>query len=460
MKQQLTLQQKAETFSWKKAIGYAVANGANTLGALFVSYVTYFATDSLYLSAASIGMILAFSRVFDGITDLLAGTVIDHTATRFGKARPYIMVGFLYWLCVIALFSTPEISNVGKMIWIFVTYNLTSAVFGTLIGTSIPILLHRTVVNESSRIKTLTMSGLFVNIAAVVVSIALPTLIAKTNNSTVGWRNLAMAFAVVGCAMLTVTFFCCKEYTEEELVELGIIKKDDKKSKVTAKESINAIIKNKYLLIFIAQYSLAMLAMGLFNGAGTYYYASNLGNLALLSIVSMVTLLAYPLFFVYPKIIAKVGPITFTRICFLLGGLGHLGRAFVGNNMVLLCITSFFAGFLLTGSTLTENEILIQCMDYSYLKNGIRAEGIYSALKGFTYKFWMGISSALMGLMLGIAKYDGALETQPTSAGLAINFMYNLFPAAVGIILFFTYKTIRVKEENEKLREAMADTDN
>lgn len=354
-----------------------------------------------------------------------------------------------------ALFATPDISNTGKLIWIFITYNLNSAVFGTLMGTSVATLLRRMVVDENARIKTLTMSSLFVNIAAVVVSIALPTLIANTNNSSSGWRNLAIAFAAVGCVIDIIAFVCCREYTEEELVALGIIRKNDKQDKPTFKEYIQAIVKNKYLLNYIAQYSLAMLAMGLFNGAGTYYFATNLGNLALMSMVSLVSLASYPLFLVYPKIIEKVGPIMFTRICFLIGAVGNIARAFVGGNTVLLCVTTFFCGFLLTGINLTGNEITIQCMDYSYLKNGIRAEAIYSALTGFTYKFWMGVSSAVMGIILGIAHYDGALATQPASAHFAINFMYNIFPAIAGFLLFFTFKTIRVKEENDRLRAEM-----
>ena len=175
MKKQLTLQERAQKFSLKNAVGYALQDGTNTLGALLVSYVTFYATDSLYLSAVSIGMVLAFSRVFDGITDLLAGALIDRTRTRWGKARPFVLVGFLYWVSVVAIFSTPErFSDIGKLIWIFVTYNLCNAVFNTLIGVSKGVLLKRTTVSDSARIKTLTMTSLLVSLAAIVIAVVLP----------------------------------------------------------------------------------------------------------------------------------------------------------------------------------------------------------------------------------------------------------------------------------------------
>ena len=130
MKKQLSLQERAHKFSPKTAIGYALQDGTNTLGALLVSYVTYFATDSLFLSATSIGMVLAFSRVFDGITDLIAGALIDKTKTRWGKARPFVLVGFLYWISLLAIFATPaSLSDIGKLVWIMITYNLNGAVF-------------------------------------------------------------------------------------------------------------------------------------------------------------------------------------------------------------------------------------------------------------------------------------------------------------------------------------------
>lgn len=456
MKGNLSLQERAKKFSWGKAWGYALINGGNTLGALFVSYLMYYATDSLFLAAGSISAILAFSRVFDGITDIIAGALIDRTNTKIGKARPYILVGFLYWASILLLFATPvHFSTTAKIVWIFVLYNLNGAVFNTLLGTALPILLKRSVVDENARIKTLTMSGLFVSIAAIVVSVALPMLIAKTNNNPAGWTMMAAAFAVFGCLALLVTFFTCKEYTDEELMELGIIKKGEKQQALKIRDYFVAIKENDQLLIYIIQYAAMMLAMGLFNGAGTYYYAVNLGNLGLMSVVSLVSLAIYPFYPVFPKIIEKVGAIKFTRITLLIGAIGFFARAFCGANIVLLCITSFIAGFLLLGNSLTEKETTIQCMDYVYMKKGIRAEAIYSSLTGFTYKVMMGISSAVMGLILQIAHYDGALDVQPDSALFSINLLFNILPAVIGVICFFGFKKIKVYEMNRQMREEM-----
>ena len=46
-------------------------------------------------------------------------------------------------------------------------------------------------------------------------------------------------------------------------------------------------------------------------------------------------------------------------------------------------------------------------------------------------------------------------SVQPTSAHIMINLMFNIIPAVVGVLMFFTFKSIRVGEENQKLRAAL-----
>ncbi|MDR2786145.1 MAG: MFS transporter, partial [Treponema sp.] len=54
-----------------------------------MGFLTMFCTDYLGMPAAYVGTLLLAGRVFDGITDLFAGFLVDNTNTRWGKARPY-----------------------------------------------------------------------------------------------------------------------------------------------------------------------------------------------------------------------------------------------------------------------------------------------------------------------------------------------------------------------------------
>ena len=91
--------------------------GQALLTGLVAGYITYFGTDIVGVSALAMGYILLVSRIFDGVTDIMMGAVIDKTRSPKGKARPWIIRSVIpFILFTILLFSTPgSISNGGKI---------------------------------------------------------------------------------------------------------------------------------------------------------------------------------------------------------------------------------------------------------------------------------------------------------------------------------------------------------
>ena len=109
----------------------AVSMGSMTI---VLGYLTIFCTDTLMLPAALVGTLLLVSKIFDGVTDLIAGYIIENTKTRWGKARPYEFFIIALWLATWALFSCPEgWSSVVKCVWVFVMYTLVNSIFATFL---------------------------------------------------------------------------------------------------------------------------------------------------------------------------------------------------------------------------------------------------------------------------------------------------------------------------------------
>lgn len=107
----------------------AISMGCMTI---VMGYLTIFCTDTLMLPAGLVGTLLLISKVTDGITDLIAGYLIENTKTRWGKARPYELFIIALWLCTWLLFTCPEnVSTVVKCIWIFIMYTLVNSIFAT-----------------------------------------------------------------------------------------------------------------------------------------------------------------------------------------------------------------------------------------------------------------------------------------------------------------------------------------
>ena len=90
------------------------SNLANTVVGISqkqLAYLSYALTNSYAISAITVGTIFLVSRIFDGVSDVIAGVVIDRTNSKLGKARVYDLLHVPLWLCLVllqaALISSP-----------------------------------------------------------------------------------------------------------------------------------------------------------------------------------------------------------------------------------------------------------------------------------------------------------------------------------------------------------------
>ena len=73
---------------------FPMNNGAtNVYYVLILSYIATFGSNVLALGAVFASVMVTGMRVFDAITDPIIGALIDKTETRFGKFRPFIVIG-------------------------------------------------------------------------------------------------------------------------------------------------------------------------------------------------------------------------------------------------------------------------------------------------------------------------------------------------------------------------------
>lgn len=87
---------------WYNKIGYGSGDIAgNVVYALLSTFVMIYLTDTVGLNAGVVGTLMLFSKLFDGVSDIFFGSMIDKTRTRMGQARPWMLWG--YFGCAITL---------------------------------------------------------------------------------------------------------------------------------------------------------------------------------------------------------------------------------------------------------------------------------------------------------------------------------------------------------------------
>ena len=178
-----------------------------------MSYLVFFYTDVFGIPAIAAGLMIAISRVLDGVIDPIVGMIADRTSTRFGKFRPYLL-----WLCVpfaitgVLTFTTPALGLGGRLIWAYCTYILLMVLY-TAINIPYTAMLGVISAHSDDRTQVSSIKFLFAFGAGTIVS---ATLLPMTkyfggNNPARGWQMSFVVYGIAATTFFLVTFFGTRE---------------------------------------------------------------------------------------------------------------------------------------------------------------------------------------------------------------------------------------------------------
>ncbi|MEM7666194.1 MAG: glycoside-pentoside-hexuronide (GPH):cation symporter [Pseudomonadota bacterium] len=113
-------------------LGYGIGDlAAGLMLNFFGVFLLYYFVDLGGLAPAAIGLMLLLTKLVDAFTDPMMGLVADRTRTRWGRYRPYLLLGSVPWgIAMILIFSAPDsLSDTALLIWAYVTYTLCMLAF-------------------------------------------------------------------------------------------------------------------------------------------------------------------------------------------------------------------------------------------------------------------------------------------------------------------------------------------
>lgn len=422
------------------------------LNVVLVAYITYYCTDILGLSAGLIGTLLLASKVVDAFTDLGMGYLIDKTHTRFGKARPYEIFIVFEWIFTVLLFNVPDGSKTFQYIWVFVMYVLINAVCATALGGIDSVYMARAFTTDNNRIKAMTVNGVVVMFACIVFNIVAPQAINTIGTTKPGWFNISLTMAVPLALIGILRFILCKEIVEEKEPEKKTTAENSREDKLSMKEMLGALAKNKYLFIVVGMMLITFIVNNM-NNATTYYFKYIVGDIGLMSVAAMTSMVTPIAMMLFPILSRKLGTSKIMQVCAALGSIGLAIRAVGGANMTTIVTGTLLFGLGTIPISMMINTYLIDCMDYGEWKTGIRVEGLIASIANFASKLGQGIASGLIGVVMGMAGYDGTLEVQSSSANAAIVGLYNWLPLVLFIIMFMLSMMYQVDKIRPQMQE-------
>lgn len=103
---------------------YACNNLSTNLYMLLMGSISYYLIGIVGLASVLAGSIVTIMRIWDGVTDPFVGMIVDRTNTKFGKNRPFIVLGnaILFAMSFLMFRLLPSIPTGGRFIAFIVMY--------------------------------------------------------------------------------------------------------------------------------------------------------------------------------------------------------------------------------------------------------------------------------------------------------------------------------------------------
>ena len=413
--------------------------------------IAFYCTDIVGLSAAVVGTLFLVSKIVDAFTDLGFGFLLDKTHTKWGKARPYEVFIIFEWIFTVLMFNIPNVSTTVQYIWLFIMYTMVNAVCATALGGIDSVYMARAFTTEGNRIKAMSINGFIVMFCSIVFNIVFPSWLAGKGTTQAGWTTLVISLAVVMSVIGILRFVFCKEIVEDEADENGKAATND----LTLKESLGLVAKNKYLFIVVGLMFLTFIVNNM-QTATTYYFKYIYGDLAAQGTAAITSMVVVPALVVFPALSKKFGTTKILQACCLIGTIGLVIRTIGGPNMPTIILGGLLFGIGTLPISMMINTYLIDCMDYGEWKTGVRIEGLVASIANFASKVGQGVAVGLVGVVMGIAGYDGMAAVQSATANNAIVFLYNLLPIAIFVLMFILSLMYKVDSIRPQMNEDLA----
>ncbi|WP_050639728.1 MULTISPECIES: MFS transporter [Clostridia] len=439
---------------WKKiAYGLGNAGGGFTWGTI-TTFLLLYCTNVIGVSAAIIGTLLMFAKVFDGITDIFMGRIIDLTKSKMGKTRFwYLMSCIPMGVCMFLIFNVPgSLGEGAKSAWIFIFYLLISAVFYTMNQVAYNMMLARVTKDQHDQV---TMSGaamLSGTIGSVVVASVTSGLVEAFGGGQQGWRMIALIYAVVGVGILLIPFFTLKELPEEEFdssVRESDTEAPAKTATISFGRTIIELFQNKYFILILLLYFVGYANSGIMQSSMAYYATYSMGNAGLMGILGMCTTIPLILGLPFmPKFIDKLG---MRRAC-VYGAVLSVAGCIVAvfgqfTGMIILIAGLLIKALGMVPGSATYTPFLVKADEFHYQKKGHRVTGSLFSCATVGTKIGQGLGTAICGWILTWSGFDGTAAVQTAAANNAINFLYLGFPFIFSIITAIIYANMKVEEE-------------
>lgn len=394
--------------------GYGLGDlASNLLFQLTVIYLLFFYTDVLGISAMAAGLIFLIARVWDAFNDPVMGLVVDHTRSKHGKARVYLLYGSLpLGIMTVLMFMVPNFGSTGKLIYAMVTYVLWGMLY-TLVNIPYSSLTSTLTDNPQERTSLSSIRMIFMLIGVIIVSIVTEPLISIFDEAKTGYMVVAIVFSILAFIFFQLCFSSTSVAKKHQ---------HETENSYKMKEILPILFSNDQLLIVTITSLLGSMAVFIRETAAIYYVTYNLGNGDLLPLFLGVVVISM----VVGNLVIPMATKRFDKKgTYLIGSvialIGSLVFGFVPyDNLPLVLLFAAISSFGIAALSTLGWSMVPDTVEYGEWKTGVRTEGIVYAVFSFSQKLATALAGLFVAYILEVTKYipGGTEQSSETLNGI------------------------------------------
>ena len=342
------------------------------------------------LSAAQLGAITAImvaARVFDALNDPIMGNIIEQTQTRWGKFKPWLVIGIaLSCVVVTMVFSTNLVG--WDFVILFGVFYFCYSIAYTMHDISYWGMVPALSSDADARNQYTSRATLFAGVGGTLAGIIIPML--TTGSNTIGGSaNVAYRVVAIGICILAPAFLCCTIFGAKERREQVVTKKE----RAGLTKVFNTLVRNDQLswitVIFLIQQVGNGIALGGIGATYIYFeYGYDGGLYSLFSTVG-VSATAFLMIF-YPAISKKINRKPLMNLMAVISLVGFalmlLSKVIPGAGFLLVTVGYMLSNFGLYSYYLIMMISIINTVEYNELMTGERDEAIIASVRPFVTK--------------------------------------------------------------------------
>jgi GPH family glycoside/pentoside/hexuronide:cation symporter len=463
---------------WEK-LAYSMGGVSNFyMGNLLPLLALPIFSVGLGVEAWKVGLAMAVPRVWDAVTDPIMGHISDSWRGRWGRRRPFLLLGSLAVLLTFGLLWLPTSTwGSNAIFWWFLIVSMLYYTAFTIFSIPYIAIGYEIATDSKERTKLMTFrsfvsntSGLlmpwfyamcFWNWSALTADGALAGRLANLVVRPDGNQLEAPGYQIVGIglAVFMALTGCCTLFCRENPQAVAPRKSDFFKS-------FKLAFSNRTFLLLIGSLVFAMLGIflvmplatyvniyHLFNGdqAGAAAFLAKVGTVQAVFGIAVVPFCGY--------IITRRGAARMMKTFLLVTAVGFAIKYWTYTPLTpwLQIIPLLMWSFGWTGTMLAFNVMLGDVCDYDDYNSGARREGMYGAIQQLLTKLIIAIATAVNGFMLSFSGIVAGSSEQTPHAVWLLRIEFSSIPfltVLVAGILFFFYPL--TDEKADSIREALA----